>query len=302
MIRSLAFFALSASYGYARADVCSDTFYLNPQETDRETFLDQFKPCGFYAANCAHKFGDWFDEYGGFVPGDEDTLLQPNVCYPGRPQNSFDELQSGVNLVQFDIGLDQTAYDAALGLAGEPDEYTLIDDASGVEFDYLTFPKNPDGSWTVKRGLEFGETCIKTFAKTLDNWGQPTYGGKYGCMGGCGSGCAGVGRGKDCMKHDVCSYFKTVATEKEADGFCTDFDCGDEAAQTVTNCKQGSYSGQQVTCREDSVVEINPAARGLRNKRACILRTKWERNQGMPWLRHLDGARCGDYCWKYKRK
>ena len=297
MVRFLAVLALSASCGYTRADstkLCPEQFFLNPQDTDRETFLFQFKPCGHYEKFCQSKFGDWFGAHGGYNPKNRKTFIKPNVCYPGRPDDPVNnDLQDGVNLVQFDIGLDRTHYEAALGLANEPLERILIDDISGEEFDYLIFPPK-DGSFTEKKKMEFGETCIETFAVTNDDWGNPQFGGDYDCMGTCGPGCKGVGIAKDCMKHDICSYFKTVARKSEAVNFCRDFDCGDEAAQTVSNCRQGS-NGPQVTCTPDSFIDINPAARLQRQKRSCILRTKWDRNQGMPWARRPNGERCDGF-------
>jgi len=293
MIRFLALLALSASCGYTRADstkLCPEQFFLNPQDTDHETFLFQFKPCGHYEKLCKHKFEDWFGAHGGYNPENRNTFLEPNVCYPGRPdQPAINDLQRGVNLVQFDIGLDRTHYEAALGLANEPFDRILIDDISGEEFDYLIFPPK-DGIFTERKKMEFGETCIETFAVTGDHWGD------YTCMGRCGVGClgVGVGLGKDCMKHDVCSYFKTVARKSKAENFCRDFDCGDEAAQTVTNCRQGR-NGPQVICTPDTFIDINPAARGLSQKRSCSLRTKWDRNQGMPWVRRANGERCDGF-------
>lgn len=282
---------------------CNSEFYLDPTN-DPSTFIDQFKPCGWYEQNCGHMFDTWFESEGGYNKNNEDYQLKANVCYPGRGE---DDMQDGVHLVQFDIGLDKTAYDAFLGFDGEPGNNKFIDHIDGTgERSYLSFEHYMQtGNWKKTATFDgatwkFGEHCVETFAKRNSHWGD-LYGNSYNCMGKCGKGCQAVGYGRDCMKHDVCSYFKGIVLNEEADGFCRDFDCGDEAAQTVTNCwmKQDWQSDRQVICDEETdktnpnfYALLNPIVRKMQQKRACTLRTHWERNQGMPWLRGEDGTGC----------
>merc|ERR1711865_710786 len=73
----------------------------------------------------------------------------------------------------------------------------------------------------------------------------------YNCMGGCGPGCTSLPffdnitvspddiGALDCLKHDLCSAWKTVFSGKPVSGFCHDPDCGDEAAMTIFNCWRG---------------------------------------------------------------
>ena len=83
-----------------------------------------------------------------------------------------------------------------------------------------------------------GETCLETFLHTgYDDFGT-LHKNSYDCMGYCGDGCVAVGNAKDCAKHDVCSYYKGMVQGFAAYGFATDVDCGDEAAQTLINCRE----------------------------------------------------------------
>jgi len=147
---------------------------------------------------------------------------------------------------------------------------------------------------------------VETFAENGDDWGRVGTLGSflktYNDMGNCGSGHRGFWRARDCMKHDVCSYFKSLALNEESIGFCKDIDCGDEAAQAICECwiRKQEEPDEAVICnksRDDTdpnfYSTINMAARFLLNqKQACTLRTKWERNQGMPWQRLEDGMPC----------
>ena len=156
--------------------------------------------------------------------------------------------------------------------------------------------------------MKLGESCVETFVLTNDDWGRID--GKpainpfsaYNSMGSCGPSSWAVGAAEDCMKHDVCSYFKSLALKEQASGFCPDFDCGDEAAQTVTNCwirQPWPFLDENVICDED-VDENNPnfysqlnwPARVMGQKRKCTLRTGWDRNQGIPSQRNEDNTRC----------
>jgi len=117
--------------------------------------------------------------------------------------------------------------------------------------------------------------------KADDDWGSvgPVYGNvkhtstkydgtirtsNYDCMGRC-SQCNPLlgGMAKDCMKHDVCSAFKSILTEEAAYGFCKDIDCGDEALHTVAGCYkkkrwwQPSFFSHRVVCNEADFIS-NP--------------------------------------------
>eukprot|EP00548_Thalassiothrix_antarctica_P000400 CAMPEP_0194130636 /NCGR_PEP_ID=MMETSP0152-20130528/1632_1 /TAXON_ID=1049557 /ORGANISM="Thalassiothrix antarctica, Strain L6-D1" /LENGTH=367 /DNA_ID=CAMNT_0038825209 /DNA_START=102 /DNA_END=1205 /DNA_ORIENTATION=- len=262
---------------------CPDDFHLNPKSTNRTTFLKQFKPCGYYQEKCKHKFVAWFgDKWKEYPP------MEANVDYPGTGQKDLDH-HHGVHIVQFDTGLDEVTYEAY-----KKGDMSLINDINrGTWLDPFA-----NGFTTDK--LPLGETCVETFAEFPDDWGPvPGQDNNYDCMGGCGGGCIGVGAGNDCMKHDVCSYFKSYALEIKAKGQCLDIDCGDEAAQANINCyKKQAGKDEAVTCSEDNegnpnfYSSISPLVRAGSQKRECTLRTKWERNQGMPWARGPDGSSC----------
>ncbi len=309
---------------------CSDIFYLNPKKApDDETFLKQFKPCGWYKENCRAQIKNrWFTEHnrGYHIKEDDDFLIQTNIDYPGWGEH---DLHHGVYLVQFDIGLDKNTYEALREVENNPEfaTKTLVDDVPrrdlmNKQSKYLTFPAQGHAHGE-DRVMELGETCIETFAAADDDWGMlrggkrisyeeeqlyldkeyillfPQFGvSSYNAMGKCGSGEAGVGLGRDCMKHDICSYFKSVALGENAVGFCQDFDCGDEAAQTVFNCRM-SRVGNYVICDKDLDdenpdfrVDINPGARAQSQKSQCIFRSGWEKNQGLPWGRQDNGSPC----------
>lgn len=281
---------------------CPDRFFLNPthEDVDHKTFLRQFKPCGFYKTHCADKFTSWFGS--DFTLTDE-VKINTNVCYPGQGD---DDLYAGVHLVEFDIGLDEATYDAYLTLKNEDGGDRLIDDIDATT--YLDFDET--GSYKSERAFQLGETCIETFSRgdgEDSHWGD-LHGNNFDCMGTCGPGCMGAGHGKDCLKHDICSYYKGYVLEEKSEGFCMDFDCGDEAAQTVSNCWINTdwYAPDKpVICNQELddtnpnfYVELNPAARLQKQKMACTLRSGWDRNQGMPWHRYPDGTTCtsGDDC------
>jgi len=71
-------------------------------------------------------------------------------------------------------------------------------------------------------------------------------GGNYGCMGGCGPGCAKLGWSLDCLKHDVCSAWNALRLNKPSTGFCADVDCGDEAAQTTYSCTSKNTKEEEI--------------------------------------------------------
>jgi len=107
-----------------------------------------------------------------------------------------------------------------------------------VQFDVGTASPASDIPAPVFSG---GEECLEVILTTEDNWGSLGVPGiendAYNCMGKCGIGCGGVGNAWDCAKHDVCSAYKSIHMNGPSSGFCSDADCGDEAAQTVFNCR-----------------------------------------------------------------
>ncbi len=133
-----------------------------------------------------------------------------------------------------------------------------------------------------------GETCVETFAYGGEDWGRYDT-SDYGCTGYCGAGCQkSWTKGNDCMKHDVCSYYKSLVQGFPASGFGLDLDCGDEAAQTVVSCwEEKWWIDQPVICKDKDrriYAEIHPAANFL-GKQAILDWTGWDREQGMlrPW-------------------
>jgi len=66
-------------------------------------------------------------------------------------------------------------------------------------------------------------TCWEVKMAVGECWGEhPQGNGNYGCMGKCGAGCGGINCGawaRDCMRHDVCSWFFT-STDGASDPNC----------------------------------------------------------------------------------
>jgi len=308
---------------------CPENFYLKPEDVPegmdmRETFLLQFKPCGYYREHCSNmlRTEGWFpnlndNESVTFDPLDLDEIIRANVDYPG--ENSEVDIKYGISLVEFDIGLDDATYQSWLSNTYDfVSNNNMLDSIEG-ENQYLDIGNRLGQNanvplWTSPaRPLETGEHCVETFAKLNDDWSA-----KYVSMGTCGGGHVGVGYAKDCMKHDVCSYFKALAlgtTDSSgnlvSEGFCRDFDCGDEAAQTVLNCLEDSWGplNTQQICQEskhlDSRINGNyfsalhsTARRPMGMAEECTFRTGWDKNQGMPWQRYVAGTTClyGDQC------
>ena len=264
-------------------DECPTQYFLNPKDTDRLTFLNQFKPCGFYS-KCQHKFPTWFGISQLYEP------IEANKCYPIIGEYSL-EKEHGIHLVQFDTGLDPLTFEAYLS-EGELDliKDTNMTSNAGIWLD----PFAKDFTTTI---MPLKETCVESLVRYPDDWGNiPNTINTYNCMGECGSSCLSAWAGRDCLKHDVCSYFKGLAMQDPAVGFCRDFDCGDETAQSVVNCWSSHTSSRTeetaVVCGPESDMVMNPAARLRGQKRACSLRTKWERSQGIPWAKRAAGEPC----------
>jgi len=96
------------------------------------------------------------------------------------------------------------------------------------------------------------EDCHEMIVKGNVDWGH-MYMGDYGCMGGCGPGCAAytwkLGYSLDCLKHDVCSGWNAHRLKKSSRGFCKDLDCGDEAAQATWTCTSKT-TGKPSECED----------------------------------------------------
>lgn len=266
-------------------DECPTQYFLNPKDTDRLTFLRQFKPCGFYS-KCQHKFATWFgiSQLPVYEP------IEANKCYPIIGQYNL-EKEHGIHIVQFDTGLDPVTFEA-YATEGDLDliKDTNLTSNAGIWLD----PFAQDFTTHV---MPLKETCVESLVRYPDDWGNiPNTINTYNCMGECGSSCLSAWAGRDCLKHDVCSYFKGLAMEDPAVGFCRDFDCGDETAQSVVNCWSSDEASRTeetaVVCSQESDMVMNPAARLRGQKRACSLRTKWERSQGIPWAKRAAGEPC----------
>lgn len=273
---------------------------------ERDDWLQQFKPCGWYKANC-EQLADV-------------QVLEANVVYP--PNQDFlgtgllEDLQPDMNyIVQFDVGIHPS------GPATNDETYSRYFQDGGV------WPLEggidlDDPNYSAGEGYVLGETCLETHAQAgpdgYGDWGD-LHGSNYGCMGKCGGGCMGAGYARDCMKHDVCSAFKTVAQGQAAEGFCMDVDCGDEAMQSTTHCRvpipeipgsafplpEGLTIG--VTCRESDfensteytvdaeltiAAELWNVVRPDQAEAACFLWTGWEKGQGAPNALRAIGEGC----------
>jgi len=284
--------------------ICPENFYLKPEDVPgdddmRDTFLRQFKPCGYYQTHCSHKFNDWFPDMNELTP---ERIIRANVDYPGGGIDN--EIKNGISLVEFDIGLDDATYqryqEEAAGTTYDHDS-NMLDNIEGDPQRYLDINnclgQTNEPLWTSSlRPFETGEHCVGTFAQLDDDWDT-----NYMSMGTCGAGHSGYGYAMDCMKHDVCSYFDFVAV-----GFCRDFDCGDEAAQTVLNCGYDNWDplpNSQMICQEDLhqnsqtiggyFSALSPSLRfAIGQKEECTLRTGYDINQGMPYQRYVPGTTC----------
>ena len=77
--------------------------------------------------------------------------------------------------------------------------------------------------------------CLAIRMEGGECWGaHPTNGGDYDCQGLCGPGCEGAAAvcsnwGRDCLKHDVCSWYFSSS------GGALDSNCGDEFGQAAND-------------------------------------------------------------------
>lgn len=228
---------------------------------DDPAFLDQVRPCGNFSSVCTD------------IP-----LIEANKDYPGGGVGAVIPNQDYV--VQFDIGIHPVvARDILRRRLKEVDSC-------------LHCPV-------------FEERCFEIVVTGGAMWGNlglaklsPR---AYDCMGGCGVGCANtISRTRedigalDCLKHDVCSAWKSVRLGHGTRGFCHDPDCGDEAAMSIFNCWRGwrlfgSLGGNRAGLFSEPVVcERDPRVRGCWSHSGwftqgrCKAFQGWERGQGIP--------------------
>ena len=98
-----------------------------------------------------------------------------------------------------------------------------------------------------------GGNCFGIIMEAGECWGMhPTNGGDYDCQGRCGGGCSNGNSNwaRDCLKHDVCSWYFS------ASGGFLDSNCGDSFGQATNDFLSFSSS-----CRAsgDSCVDPTPA-------------------------------------------
>lgn len=235
---------------------------------DDPGFLDRVRPCGNLSSVCTD------------IP-----VVYANRDYPGGGVGAVMPGQD--YLVQFDVGL-------------HPE----------VAREILRRRLREIDSCVHCPGLEaFGEQCYEAVVTGGAMWGDL---GKsslglapqaYDCMGGCGIGCQGalaahskedVGA-LDCLKHDLCSAWKTVHSGRATQGFCHDPDCGDEAAMAIFNCwrgyrffgslggaRSGPFSEPAVCDASDSEVKGCWSHSGWFTPGRCKVFQGWERGQGIP--------------------
>lgn len=172
-------------------------------------FLSKVQPCGNLSLRCID------------IP-----LVHANTDYPGGGIGAVIPDQDYV--VQFDVGLHPA-------VAREVMRQRLREFDSCVNCPVFE---------------DFRETCLEVVVTGGAMWGdlglRDVPKGAYNCMGGCGIGCVGaIGKTRqdvgalDCLKHDVCSAWKSAHLGRKIGGYCHDPDCGDEAAMAIFNCWRG---------------------------------------------------------------
>jgi hypothetical protein len=127
--------------------------------------------------------------------------------------------------------------------------------------DTIEDPSSPENEYYVQFSDKDGN-CMGIIMHGGECWGtQPQNSGNYDCMGRCGPGCgtwACSNWGRDCLKHDVCSFYYS------ASGGAGDDHCGDEYQQALNDwghccvwpCKR-ECSGQSNTCGNLRGTEID---------------------------------------------
>mmetsp|Transcript_2835 Transcript_2835/g.6059 ORF Transcript_2835/g.6059 Transcript_2835/m.6059 type:complete len:427 (+) Transcript_2835:35-1315(+) len=225
-------------------DECSLT--REPDLSDTEPWLKRFQPCGWYRSNCTSLSNV--------------EVLEANVVYPpnrdrdeGREEDDKDLEKGRGYIVQFDVGINQAVVDAN-DLAPFKSYYPVNGVSSGVL--ELKNGLDLDSDTYTTDAYVVGETCLEVYTEAEGDWGI-IHGNGYGCMGKCGRGCEALSGGyaKNCMKHDVCSAFKSTAQGVATGGNCKDVDCGDEQMHTVAYCNKGGLLNLPVTCRKEDFDE-----------------------------------------------
>jgi len=223
-------------------------------------FLSSVRPCGNYSSLCTD------------IP-----LVEANKDYPGGGIGAVVPGQDYV--VQFDIGLHPAvARDVLKRQLGEIDSC-----AHCPAFEERCFET------VVTGGAMWGDLGMPSVAPTA-----------YDCMGACGKGCSNVfGRTEDdigaldCLKHDLCSAWKSLRIGQAARGFCHDPDCGDEAAMSIFNCWSGfrlfgSMGGSRSGPFSEPAVCEEHTTRGCWSHGGwftmgrCKVFQGWRRGQGIP--------------------
>lgn len=224
-------------------------------------FLEKVRPCGNWSTLCTD------------LP-----LVEANRDYPGGGAAGAVVLDQDY-VVQFDVGLHRSVARQILKR-----RFKEIDSCLGC-------PK-------------FGETCLEVVVTGGAMWGDLGVPGvkpkAYNCMGHCGVGCAGnkvvkikddVGA-LDCLKHDLCSAWKSVRIGTPARGYCHDPDCGDEGAMAIFNCWRGFRLFGQVGGHRNGPLAISAVCDnttkgswshcGWLTPGRCKVFQGWEKGQGIP--------------------
>jgi len=152
----------------------------------------------------------------------------------------------------------------------------------------------------------YNETCLETIVTGGSMWGnlglRSLHARAYDCMGSCGKGCSNVIShlpddvgALDCLKHDVCSAWKSVRQGRPTSGFCFDPDCGDEAAMSLFNCwkgwrffgslgahRDGPFSVPAVCDKNDPAIAGCWSHGGWFTQGRCTVFQGWDKGQGIP--------------------
>jgi len=229
---------------------------------DDPNFLSSVRPCGNLSSICTD------------IP-----LVEANKDYPGGGIGAVIPGQDYI--VQFDIGLHAA-------VASEILKRQLKEVDSCLHCPPF---KEQCLEAVVTGGAMWGNLGLRSMATRA-----------YDCMGGCGKGCSNVVSTSredigalDCLKHDLCSAWKSVRLGRATRGFCHDPDCGDEAAMSIFNCWKGfrlfgSVGGnRRGPFAEPAICEDgNPRIRGCWNhggwftKGRCKVFQGWRKGQGIP--------------------
>jgi len=112
-----------------------------------------------------------------------------------------------------------------------------------------TVEGNGENTYVVQFDGADGE-CLAIRMEGGECWGaHPNNGGNYNCQGRCGPGCGSwtcSNWGRDCLKHDVCSWYFSSS------GGASDSNCGDEWGDAyndwANNCFWGPCKGSASSC------------------------------------------------------